>query len=765
MTNNKKSLLVFFVLLLFTLAFWWPTLIGGKSLIHGDSIIHGLPLFDFHSRFLHGGDTPLWTDKVYGGHPLFAEGQGGFASPLNILLAWLLPPVIGANIFHLACMLIAASGVFVLCRILERSVWSAGFAALALAFSTAWLLEQNNLTISGTLAWVPWALAATEAWLKKPVVKHAVLLAMAAAMMILAGYPQLVHATVLYAVFSLLPMPFCTDGKNFWQARRRQLMATAMLAALLFLGLSAVQLLPLLELVSLSHRSAGVGLYFEFLPMAILRGLLYAPDQLALARDKLDQIPGVGSLLVCMLASLFPLFRSSWRAKGYLLAVLILIQLGAGKTSPLFRIVYDWHLVPGLHFFRTTQSYLEVAGVGIAVLAAFAIDGLGSYAQPAAATWRRNWRAWVLAAIFAAAWSILIAISFDRTIQWQHLAIAAAASIASLILVACGKAGRIPLLMFLLLALECFALRLHLIHFGDISLLQRPATLTALAQRYPIQDTKFINRSLAISYALRNSHVAGLDNNAERALSSNAALSNLRWDTPSEDGALALPLRGRALLIPVFDDEMEGRAKTRPGQRAIDLLGVRFISADRQLTAPGFQVAVHDERLDMWIMENTAAQPLFQTFTRYRPVRSDDEALQLLQTPRQPELLIEAAEGQALPPFSNAGNKPDAIRVKVLAKQPTFYAVDVDASEAGWLFLTDANYPGWRATVDGQATPVFSAQLLGKAVAIPAGRHKVEFRFSSPTFRYGLWLSLLTLLIAAGLVVRQFLAQRRSQDK
>ncbi|AMP07588.1 bacterial membrane YfhO family protein [Collimonas pratensis] len=761
MTNNKKSLLVFCVLLLLTLVFWWPTLFEGKSLIHGDSIIHGLPLFDFHSRFLHGGETPLWTDKVYGGHPLFAEGQGGFANPLNILLAWLLPPVIGVNIFHLVCMLIAAAGVFVLCRLLGRSAWSAGFAALALVFSTAWLQEQNNLTISGTLAWAPWALAATEAWLRKPLARQAVLLAAAATMMILAGYPQLVHATALYAVFSLFAMPFSEDGRKLWRAQRLQLVTTAALAALLFLGLAAVQLLPLLELASLSHRSAGVGLFFEFSPMAVLRGLLYTPTQLALARDRLDQIPGIGSLLVCMLASLFPLFKSSWREKGILLAVLILIQLGAGKASPLFLMLYDWHLVPGLHFFRTTQSYLEIACIGIAVLAAFVIDSLSSQGRASAAGWRRHKRLWLAAIFYIAAWGILIAISVETATPWQHLAIAALALIAAVILVASGKARHIPLLMFALLLLECCALRLHLFHFGDVSLLRRPATLQALAQRYPIQDTKFINHSLAVAYAMRNSRVPDLDANAERALASNAALSNMRWDTPSEDGALALPLRARALLIPVFENEMEGRTKTGPGQRAIDLLGVRFISADRQLTAPGFQVAVHDQQQNMWIMENTAAQPLFQSFTRYRPVSSDDEALQLLQTPRQPELIIEAAKGQTLPPLSDADNKADAIRFKVLTKQPTFYAVDVDAAEAGWLFLADANYPGWRATIDGQATHVFSGQLLGKAVMVPAGRHKLEFRFSSSTFRYGLWLSLLTLLISAGLLVRSFLLQRR----
>ncbi|GAC1322876.1 MAG: hypothetical protein NVSMB28_15790 [Collimonas sp.] len=752
--------MVFGVLSLFTLIFWWPTLIDGKTLIHGDSIIHGLPLFDFHSKFLHGGDTPLWTNKVFGGHPLFAEGQGGFANPLNILLAWLLPPIIGANIFHLVCMLIAGSGVFMLCRVLGNSVWSAGFAALAVAFSTLWIHEQQNLTISGTLAWAPWAICAMETWLKRPVARNAVLLAAAATMMILAGYPQLVHGTALYMVFSLSSMPFSNGGRMLWQVQRRQLILTAAIAALLFLGFAAVQLLPLLELASLSHRSGGIGLFYYFLPMALLRGLLYTCDQLAYS---VDQFPVVGSLLVCMIASLFPLARSSWRAKGHLVAALVLFQLGAGATSPLFRLLYDWHLMPGLHFFRTTQAYLEISIIGIAVLGACAIDGLSARADEARLSWRQNKRLWIVAAIFMAIWITLIAVSYMQAMPWQHMAIAAVALSGGVLLIAYGKALHIPLFMFMLLALECATLRLHTFHFGDVSLLQRPSVLEKLSQQYPLQETKFINSSIAFVYALHNSKTAGLDHDAKRALSSIAALSNLLWDIPSEDGALALPLRARSMLLPLFEDEMAGRNRTAPGQRAIDLLGIRFISADRQLTAPGLRVAAHDEQLDMWFMENTAAQPLFQTFTRYRLVHSDDEALQMLATPRQPELIIEAAKDKT-PPFASAtDNDPDAIRFQVIAKRQTFYAIDVDASRPGWLFLADANYPGWRATVDGRPAPVFSAQLLGKAIAIPAGKHKVELEFSSPTFRYGLLLTLLSLFIAAGLLTRDFLTGRRQR--
>jgi len=54
-------------------------------------------------------------------------------------------------------------------------------------------------------------------------------------------------------------------------------------------------------------------------------------------------------------------------------------------------------------------------------------------------------------------------------------------------------------------------------------------------------------------------------------------------------------------------------------------------------------------------------------------------------------------------------------------------------------------YPGWIATLDGEPTPVFAAQIMGKAVWVPAGKHTVEIRFVSRSFQLGLAISVTTI--------------------
>ena len=44
--------------------------------------------------------------------------------------------------------------------------------------------------------------------------------------------------------------------------------------------------------------------------------------------------------------------------------------------------------------------------------------------------------------------------------------------------------------------------------------------------------------------------------------------------------------------------------------------------------------------------------------------------------------------------------------------------------------LNDVWHPWWRADVDGTEAPLLRANVLFRAVAVPAGRHIVTYRFT-----------------------------------
>ena len=87
--------------------------------------------------------------------------------------------------------------------------------------------------------------------------------------------------------------------------------------------------------------------------------------------------------------------------------------------------------------------------------------------------------------------------------------------------------------------------------------------------------------------------------------------------------------------------------------------------------------------------------------------------------------------------------------------------VEVDAKRAGVLRLADLYYPDWKVTVDGKPEKMLRADHVFRAVAVPAGRHKVEFKFASAPFKQGLWMSIGCAFVALVLIaVGEWLARR-----
>ena len=85
---------------------------------------------------------------------------------------------------------------------------------------------------------------------------------------------------------------------------------------------------------------------------------------------------------------------------------------------------------------------------------------------------------------------------------------------------------------------------------------------------------------------------------------------------------------------------------------------------------------------------------------------------------------------------------PEEVRVRVETPQPAV------------LILLDAFDQGWTATLEnGAEMPILRANVLVRAVVVPAGVHTVSFRYETPQLRAGAAASLTGTLICLGLIV------------
>ncbi len=82
-----------------------------------------------------------------------------------------------------------------------------------------------------------------------------------------------------------------------------------------------------------------------------------------------------------------------------------------------------------------------------------------------------------------------------------------------------------------------------------------------------------------------------------------------------------------------------------------------------------------------------------------------------------------------------------------------------DAVAPGILVVSDADYPGWQASVDGQPAPLLRADYALRGIALSEGHHEVELRYRPRA----LWaaLALCSFASAFALLLIALLARTR----
>jgi len=99
--------------------------------------------------------------------------------------------------------------------------------------------------------------------------------------------------------------------------------------------------------------------------------------------------------------------------------------------------------------------------------------------------------------------------------------------------------------------------------------------------------------------------------------------------------------------------------------------------------------------------------------------------------------------------------------VRIVRYEPERVEVKTGTTVDGFLVLTDGHDPGWRAEVDGQQVQIHIANHAFRAVALPAGEHRVTFVYDPPTFKIGLGISLLAWVGVAVAALGLSLASHR----
>jgi len=233
------------------LAGFGPVLLGQKSFFYRDYGVMGYPTMVFLKEAILSGQFPLWNPYSNMGAPYLAQWGTMVCYPLGYPFLFL-PQPWGLNLFCLAHLWWGGLGAFVLCRRLVFSRWPSAMAAFIFLFSGVTLacLTWPNYTVA--IGWLPWLAAWSLDFLRKGGRLHLAKAALAGGLQFMSGAPEIILMSWILAVSLALIFRRRAQGMP-------RLLGRGALLGLVVACLSAAQLLPFLELLSLSQRSAASG--------------------------------------------------------------------------------------------------------------------------------------------------------------------------------------------------------------------------------------------------------------------------------------------------------------------------------------------------------------------------------------------------------------------------------------------------------------------------------------------------------------------------
>ncbi|MFQ5843222.1 MAG: hypothetical protein ACE5I8_12395, partial [Thermodesulfobacteriota bacterium] len=251
---TRSRTIGYLIALIILIMMYFPDVLSGQRIfVERDLPVFFYPWVHFWVDELKNLSFPLWNPYLFSGEPLFANLQPAVLYPLS-LIYFVLPLDVGFNYNILVHFFLAGTFTFLLAREISKSDSSAAIASLSFTFGGYLLSVHNLISTLQSVTWFPLVLLFFLRSFSRRSRKYAMLAGAILCIMFLGGGAEVLLFTLGVLLFLTL-FPWIIEDYPPLGARGCHLL----LALLLFLGLGAIQIIPLLELKNYSIRSSALG--------------------------------------------------------------------------------------------------------------------------------------------------------------------------------------------------------------------------------------------------------------------------------------------------------------------------------------------------------------------------------------------------------------------------------------------------------------------------------------------------------------------------
>ncbi len=414
-TNGLAGLALFF-----TSVFFFYDLLGGRYILtERDLGPYFIPPRFFWVESIRHGEFPLWNSYQFSGYPFFANPQHAVLYPFNTLF-FLLPFDVAFNVIVILHFFLGGLFTYLLLRDLKVSPTGSLLSGLIFMLSGYLLSVHSLLTILLSVIWTPLMMMLFRRAIGNPGLRNEILTAILITISFLGGGIEVVYGNffvllfmVMFPLYNNPPEPSFRKGgikgklsqggiKGGLRAILTRL-RSLLIVSILFLFLSAIQLLPFLELFNHSIRGSGISYHeatiWSFAPKDAL--LFFLPDAYGYFLDMkkywINQCwfktlyTGGLPFILSLIFFLTPHLTLSPSGEGervrgfgksrrlYLSLILFSLFLSLGQYNPLYPYVFKY--VPFFNGIRYPVKFLYIFILVLSVTAGFGFQRLTEFSK------------------------------------------------------------------------------------------------------------------------------------------------------------------------------------------------------------------------------------------------------------------------------------------------------------------------------------------------------------------------------------------------
>lgn len=710
------------------------------------------------------GDFPLWNPYQFTGSPFWANPQHGVLYPFHSLFL-LFPFDTAFNAIIILHFFLGGFFTYLLVRDLGARATGASLSGLIFMLGGYLLSVHSLLTILLSVVWTPLIMLFFRRAMIRPGMGHEILTALFITLSFLGGGIEIVYGNFFVLLLMMVfpgPVPLSSveNRCRCFFLRVRSLL----LISVLSLILSALQLFPFIELWIHSIRGQGISYaeatVWSFAPRDFL--LFFLPDAYGYFLDmkkywvtqcwlKTMYTGGLPFILT------FFFFRYGTDRKLFLSLMLFSLFISLGQYNPLYRFVY--HYVPFFNGIRYPVKFLYLFILCLAITSGLGFEKLIQFSKQ-----EGRWFYQHLLMAFALLSGVVLLVTVLGHAQIEAFLKAKGVDFPEVnhlsINLYHAKRFLFYLTLFFLLlrigyevgwrkwiqGMLIFFLITDLFgnmgfygkeksqdYFKQTEIQKRvnsdrePGRLFSTAKTISLETPILVGNGIPLDF-IKERHLPSLNMMFRIHDIWGVDVVRLKRNDDLYKTIINLPSIGASSLI--------------------DLYGVKYVTSVTPIEDPRFELVYARleglEGLEKDLLkENTIKLyrhknplPRARLLRAFKVIDSKEMLSAMTQKNFDPQKEVFLEDDPYLS-FKEQTDQEKVGIVKLISESNNRVSINVNAETECLLILSDTYYPGWKVFVNGLEKKILRANYHFRAVALPRGKHRVEFIYSPWSVKLG----------------------------